>query len=141
MYDIHPLLRRYADSIKDDAEFQPAYLEAKGQFHRHFMTKMEEIAKRIEPDYVTAFNQFEADRPNFEFTVDISLQPEYFSVPGEFCENALIASLFNAMLTEDKQIKLFHCWAEMCADDGKSGRGLALINILGILQNQNPVIT
>ena len=123
MYDIHPLLRKYADSIKDDAEFQRAYLEAKGRFYQHFMSKMEEIAKLIEPDYVTAFRLFEADRPNYEFTVDISLQPECFSGPGEFRENASILSLFNAMLTEDKQIKLFHCWAEMCVDDGKSGKG------------------
>ena len=130
MYDIHPLLRKYADSIKDDAKFQIAYLEAKGRFHQHFMSNMEEIAKLIEPDYVRAFRMFESERPNYEFTVEISLQPEYFSVPGEFRENALIASLFNAMLTEDKQIKLFRSWAEMCEDDGQSGRGLALIHVL-----------
>ena len=126
MYDIHPLLRKYADSIKDVATFQTAYLEAKGRFHQHFMAKMEKIAKLVEPDYVRAFRLFEKDRANYEFTVDISLQPEYFSVPGEYHENALIASLFNAMLKEDKQIKLFHCWAEMCIDDGQSGRGLVL---------------
>ena len=122
MYDIHPLLRKYADSIKNDAKFQRAYLEAKGRFHQHFMSEMELIAKLIEPDYVTAFNRFEADRPNYEFTVDISLQPEYFSVPGEFHKNALIASFFSAMLTENKQIKLFHSWAEMCKEDGESGK-------------------
>ena len=129
-YDIHPLLRKYADSIKDNALFQRAYLEAKGRFHQHFMSKMEKIVKLIEPDYVKAFRLFESDRPNYEFTVDISLQPEYFSVPGEFQENALIASLFNAMLTEDKQIKLFHSWAEMCEDDGHTGRGLVLVHVL-----------
>ena len=128
-YDIHPLLRKYADSIKDDTIFQRTYLEAKGRFHQHFMSKMEIIAKLIEPDYVRAFRLFESDRPNYEFTLDISLQPEYFSVPGEFHKNALIASLFNAMLTEDKQIKLFHSWAEMCKDDGKSGRDAIIIII------------
>ncbi|KAJ7318900.1 hypothetical protein OS493_037026 [Desmophyllum pertusum] len=121
MYDIHPLLRKYADSIKDDAKFLRDYMEAKGRFHEHFMSKMEKIAKLVEPDYVRAFRLFETDRANYEFTVDISLQPEYFSVPGEFHERALIASLFSAMLSEDKQIKLFHSWAEMCEDDGKSG--------------------
>ncbi|KAL9961847.1 hypothetical protein ACROYT_G030874 [Oculina patagonica] len=121
MYDIHPLLRKYADSIKDDAKFQRTYLEAKGRFRQHFMTKLEAIAKLIEPDYVRAFRLFESDRPNYEFTVDISLQPGYFSIPGDFRVTSLIASLFNAMLTEDKQIKLFHCWAEMCEDDRMSG--------------------
>ena len=127
MYDIHPLLKRYADSIKDHENFRMAYLEAKGRFHQHFMSRMEKIAKLIEPDYVRAFRLFETDRANYEFTVEISLQSDYFSVPGEFLENALIVSLFNAMLTEEKQIKLFHSWAEMCEDDGRSGRGPAVI--------------
>ena len=122
MYDIHPLLRKYAKSIKEDAKFHMAYLEAKGRFHQHFMAKMEKIAKLIEPDYVEAFQMFETDRANYEFTFEISLQPDYFSVPGDFREIALIASLFSAMLTEDKQIKLFHSWAEMCEDDGRSGK-------------------
>ena len=130
MYDIHPLLRKYADSIKDDGTFRTAYLDAKGRFHQHFMAKMEKIAKLIEPDYVRAFRLFEKDRANYESTVDISLQPEYFCVPREYHKNALIASLFNAMLTEDKQIKLFHCWAEMCIDDGQSGRRMALNTFL-----------
>ncbi|XP_020602550.1 disease resistance protein RPS4-like [Orbicella faveolata] len=121
LYDIHPLLRKYADSIKDDEKFRMAYLEAKGRFHQYFMAKMEKIAKLIDPEYVRAFQWFESDRANYEFTLEISLQPEYFSVPGEFRENALIASLFNVMLTEDKQIKLFHSWAEVCEDDGRSG--------------------
>ena len=123
LYDIHPLLRKYADSIKNDAKFHMAYLEAKGRFHEHFMAKMEHIAKRIEPDYVKAFQLFEADRANYEFTVEISVHSDYFRVPGEFHKSALIASLFNAMLTEEKQIKLFHSWAKMCEDDGRSGMG------------------
>ena len=127
MYDIHPLLKRYADSIKDDESFRVAYLEAKGRFHQYFMARMDKIAKWIEPDYVRAFRLFETDRANYEFTVEISLESDYFSVPGEFHENALIASLFSAMLTEDKQIKLFHSWGEMCEDDGRSGRGPAVI--------------
>ena len=82
---------------------------------------MKEIAKLIEPDYVRAFHLFETDRGNYEFTVDISLQPKYFSVPGEFHEYTLIASLFDAMLNEKKIIKVFHNWAEKCQDDGKTG--------------------
>ncbi|KAJ7350158.1 hypothetical protein OS493_038105 [Desmophyllum pertusum] len=40
MYDIHPLLRKYADSIKDDAKFLRDYMEAKGRFHEHFMSNL-----------------------------------------------------------------------------------------------------
>ena len=127
MYDIHPLLRKYADIIKEDARFHMAYLEAKGRFHQHFKTRMEKIAELIDANYIEAFQQFETDRANFEFAVEISLQPEYFRVPGQFRETALIASLFNAMLTEDKQIELFHSWAEMCEEDGRSGKGSVMI--------------
>ena len=121
MYDIHPLLRKYAESIKNDAMFYESYTEAKGRFYEHFMSKMKRIAGLIESSYIRAFNEFKRDRPNFEFAIDIALLPEYFSVPGGYHESALIVSLFNAMLCEKKQTKLFHSWAEMCKDDGNLG--------------------
>ena len=121
MYDIHPLLRKYAESIKNDAMFYESYTEAKGQFYEHFMSKMKRIAGLIESSYIRAFNEFKRDRPNFEFAIDIALLPEYFSVPGGYHESALIVSLFNAMLSGKKQTKLFHSWAEMCKDDGNFG--------------------
>ena len=120
-YDIHPLLQKYADSIKNQEDLLAPYLEAKARYYRLFMSRIEKIAKLIEPDYVRAFHLFEKDRGDFEFTVDISLQPDYFSVPGEFHENALIASLFIAMLNDKQLIKVFHGWAGMCKDDGKTG--------------------
>ena len=81
MYDIHPLLRKYAESIKNDAMFHKSYTDAKGRFYERFMSKMKQIAGLIESSYIRAFNEFKRDRPNFEFAIDISLLPEYFSVP------------------------------------------------------------
>ena len=121
MYDIDPLLRKYAESIKNDAMFHKSYTEAKGRFYEHFMSKMKQIAGLIKSSYIRAFNEFKRDRPNFEFAIDIALLPEYFSVPGGYHESALIVSLFNAMLSGKKQTKLFHSWAEMCKDDGNLG--------------------
>ena len=121
MYDIHPLLRKYAESIKNDAMFYESYTEAKGRFYGHFMSKMKRIAGFIESSYIRAFDEFKRDRPNFEFAIDIALLPEYFTVPGGYHESALIVSLFNAMLSGKKQTKLFHSWAEMCKDDGNLG--------------------
>ena len=121
MYDIHPLLRKYAESIKNDAMFYESYTEAKGRFYEHFMSKMKGIAELIESSYIRAFNEFNRDRPNFEFAIDLALLPEYFSVPGGYRKNALIVSLFNAMLSGKKQTKLFHSWAETCKDDGNLG--------------------
>ena len=121
MYDIHPLLRKYAESIKNDGMFCESYTKAKGRFYDHFISKMKKIAGLIEADYVRAFIEFARDRPNYEFAIDISLLPEYFSVPGGYHENALIASVFNSMLSREKQTELFHSWAEMCEDDGNLG--------------------
>ena len=121
MYDIHPLLRKYAESFKNDAMFYESYTEAKDRFCEHFMSKMKQIAGLIETSYIRAFNEFKRDRPNFEFAIDIALLPEYFSVPGGYHESSLIVSLFDAMFTGKKQTKLFHSWAEMCKDDGNLG--------------------
>ena len=121
MYDIHPLLRKYAGGIKDDAQFTESYTRAKERFYDHFMSEMKRIAGFIESDYVKAFNLFSNDRPNFEFAIEITLLPKFFSVPGEFQDNALIASLVNVMLSSAKQTELFHSWADMCEDDAKSG--------------------
>ena len=121
MYDIHPILRKYAGNIKDDAQFTESYTRAKKRFYDHFMSEMKRIAGYMESDYVKAFNLFSNDRPNYEFAMEITSLPEFFSVPGEFHDNALIASLVNAMLSSEKQTELFHSWANMCEDDAKSG--------------------
>ena len=136
MYDIHPLLRKYAESIQSDAMFYESYTEAKGRFYEHFMSKMKRIAGLIESSYIRAFNEFKRDRPNFEFAIDIALLPEYFIVPGGYHESALIVSLFNAMLSGKKQTKLFHSWAEMCKDDGNLG-----MFFISLFYDKNPCIT
>ncbi|XP_068705851.1 uncharacterized protein [Montipora foliosa] len=121
MYDIHPLLKKYADSIKDDERFIESYAKARKQFHDHFMSKVKIIAGFVEADYVKAFTMFTSDNANYEFAIDISLEPEYFSTPDEFHERALILSLVNAMLSNEKKTELFNSWAELCRDDGMSG--------------------
>ena len=126
-YDIHPLLQKYADSIKDHDNFSTPYLEAKCRFYELFMSRMEKIAKLLEPDYVRAFHLFETDRVNYELTIEISLQPDNFSLPGDFHENALISLLFISMLNDKQLIKVFHCWANMCENDGRSSKHFFLV--------------
>ena len=130
MYDIHPLLRKYAESIQNDAMFYESYTEAKGRFYEHFMSKMKRIAGLIEASYIRAFNEFKRDRPNFEFAIDLALLPEYFTVPGGYHECALIVSLFNAMWPGKKKTKLFNSWAERCKDDGNLGMFFLFIILL-----------
>ena len=121
MYDIHPLLRKYAESIQNDAMFCVFYTEARGRFYELFMSGMKKTARLVEHEFIRAFNQFVRDRPNYEVAIDISLLSEYFSVPGGYNEIALIVSLFNAMFPRDTLIELFHSWAVLCQDDGKLG--------------------
>ena len=131
MYDIHPLLRKYAESIKDDAMFCESYTRARGRFFEHFMTKVRKIAGCLESNYVRAISEFVRDRPNYDFAVSLSLLPEYFIIPGEYRESVVIACLFKALLAREKQMELFRSWAEMCEDDGESGTRNYLV--LGIL--------
>ena len=88
----HSLLQKYADSIKSQENFLAIYLGAKARSYELFRSKIEEIAKYIEPNYVRAFHLLETDRGNYEFAVEISLQPEYFLFQGDFHKIAWIAS-------------------------------------------------
>ena len=128
MYDIHPLLRKYAESIKNDAMFYESYTEAKSRFYVHFMSRVRTVARYLESDYIRAFTEFKRDRPNYEFAIDMSLMSEYFSVPGGYNESSLTVSLFIAMFSRDKMLDLFHAWAVMCKDDGKLGMYFLAIN-------------
>lgn len=69
-YGIHPLLQRYADSIKDHKNFRAPYLEAKGRFYEIFILRVKNIVQLIDPDYVKAFHFFDTDKGNYEFTID-----------------------------------------------------------------------
>ena len=129
MYDIHPLLRKYAESIKNDVRLKcESYTEAKGRFYIHFMSRVRTIARFLESDYIRAFTEFKRDRPNYEFVIGMSLLSEYFSVPGGYSDGALTVSLFIAMFSRDKLPGLFHSWAVMCKDDGKSSMYFLAIN-------------
>ena len=128
MYDIHPLLRKYAESIKNDVRFCESYTEAKSRFYVHFMSRVRTVARFLESDYIRAFTEFKRDRPNYEFVIGMSLLSEYFSVPGGYSDGALTVSLFIAMFSRDKLPGLFHSWAVMCKDDGKSSMYFLAIN-------------
>ena len=76
--------------------------------YEFFMSRMKKIAELFEPDYVKAFHLFETNKVHYELTTEISLQPDYFNLPGEFHDNALISSFFIAMLKGKQLIKVCH---------------------------------
>ena len=127
MYDIHPLLKKYAESIKNDEQFVKSYSKARKRFYDHFMSRMKMIGGFVDANFVEAFNMFTSDDANYKFAIEISLEPEFFSVPGEYHENNLIVSLINAMLSSRKRRELFNSWASLCRVDTETGKQCHLI--------------
>ena len=122
MYDIHPLLKKYAESIKNEEQFLESYRKARERFCDHFMSQMKKIARLVDANFVKAFNMFTSDDANYKFAIEISLEPEFFSVPGEYHEKLLIVSLINAMLSSRKRRELFKSWAFSCRIDTETGK-------------------
>ena len=129
MYDIHPMLKKYAESIKNDEQFVESYSKARKQFSDHFMSQMKTIAGFVDANYVKAFTNFTSDDANYKFAIDIFLEPEFFSVSNEYHENILIVSLINAMLSSEKRRELFKSWgASVCKVDTETGKQYHLIS-------------
>ena len=130
MYDIHPLLKKYAESIKNDEQFVESYSKARKRFCDHFMSGMKTIAGFVDANFVKAFTMFTSDDANYKFAIDIFLEPEFFSVPGEYHENTLIVSLINAMLSIEKRRELFKSWASVCRVDTETGKQYHLYHVV-----------
>ena len=108
-------------------QFLESYRKARKRFHDHFMSQMKTIAEFVDVDFVKAFNMFTSDDANYKFAIEISLEPEFFSVPGEYHENTLIVSLINAMLSSRKRREVFNSWASLCRVDTETGKQCHLI--------------
>ena len=130
MYDIHPLLKKYAESIKNDEQFLESYRKARERFCDHFMSQMKKIAEFVDANFLKAFNTFTSDDANYKFAIEISLEPEFFSVPGKYHEKVLIVSLINAMLPSRKRREVFKSWAFLCRVDTETGKQCHVIGCL-----------
>lgn len=119
--DIHPLLKKYVNTIKNDPKYKQDYEKAKGKFFELFWSELERIAELIDCDHFEAFKQFEMNRPNFELALEISRSPHYFVVPCEFQKLEMIVTLLNALLSTERIAQLLSSWAEKYEDDGESG--------------------
>ena len=122
LYDIHPLMRSFLRSVGTSPFFNQVYTKAKDRFNNLYMTKMKDIAAMLDKDYVSAFELFDHDKPNFELALDISLTSDYLHVPREFHEAIMVCYLFEAMLDENQRRKSFKSWAEKTEEDGKEGK-------------------
>ena len=122
MYDIRPLFKRYAESIKNDEQFLDSYSKARKRFCDYFMSQIKTIAGFVDANLVKAVNMLASDYANYKFAIEIFLEPEFFSVPSEYHENISIVSLINAMLSSEKRRELFKSWASLCRVDAEKGK-------------------
>ena len=123
LYDIHPLMRSFLESVGNGPVFEHVYAKAKDRFCKLYMTKMEDIAAMLDENYVAAFQHFDQDKPNFLMALDIPLKSDYLHVAKEFHEKIMICYLFEAMLEDSQQRrKIFKSCAEAVEEDGKEGR-------------------
>ena len=127
-YDIHPLVRTFLRSIGSNQKmFVKVYEKAKGRFHTYFMSKMIDISRLLDKDYMNAFDNFDLDKPNFELALDISFKSDHLLIPKEHRESVMIFYLFEAMLDEKASKNIFNCWAEKVKEDGKEGEVLVYV--------------
>ena len=138
MYDIHPELKKYGhrERIKNDEQFLESYTKARMRFCDHFMSQMKTIAGFVDADFVKAFTKFTSDDANYNFAIEIFLEKEFFSVPGEYHENTLIVSLINALLSREKGRELFKSWASVCRVDTEAGKQCPVMscNLLTVVE-------
>ena len=122
LYDLHPLMRKFLKSIGNSKAFVEAYQKAKDNFCNHFLSLLRTIAALFDKEYVTAFDRYDFDRPNFEFALEISLKSSPFIIPWKDPNIVMICYLLDAMLNDQKQRReIFQVWAEKVEEDGKEG--------------------
>ena len=122
LYDLHPLMRKFLKSIGNSKAFVEAYQKAKDNFCNHFLSLLRTIAALFDKEYVTAFDRYDFDRPNFEFALEISLKSSPFIIPWKDPKIVMICYLLDAMLNDQKQRReIFQVWAEKVEEDGKEG--------------------
>ena len=121
LYDIHPLMRKFLQSIGSSKAFAKAFQKAKDNFCKHFISQMRDISALLDKEYMKAFNSFDSDKQNFELALDISLKSDHLPIPMEHRESTMICYLFEAMLDGKQRRKIFNSWAEKVEEDGDEG--------------------
>ena len=122
LYDIHPLMRSFLESVGNGPVFKETYAKAKERFCKLYMMKLEGIASMLDKDYMSAFQSFDDDKPNFQLAFDLPFKSDYLHVAKEYDEKIMICYLVEAMVDDSHQRrKIFKSWAEAFEEDGKEG--------------------
>ena len=129
-YDIHPLLKTFANGIQRKPDFTQVYQKAEARFSHLFVDKATELAKLLDKDYVAVHQRFNAERANFELAFDITTKRDYLFIPDDwYHDNAMMCFLFDAMLDLKTRMNLFKSWAETAEKEGKGMHAKLLFNI------------
>ena len=124
LYEFHPLMRSFLESVGNGPVFKQVYAKAKDRFRTLYMTKMEDIAAMLDEDYMSAFQQFDQDKLNFQLAFDIPFKSGYLHIAeNKFQETIMECYLVEAMVDDSRQRrKILKSWVEGGEEDGKEGR-------------------
>ncbi|PFX16465.1 Tetratricopeptide repeat protein 28 [Stylophora pistillata] len=121
LYDIHPLMRSFLRSIGNSSVFRKVFGKAKDRFRELYFSKMTSISALLDKNYLSAFDHFDHDKPNFEFALELPFKAEDLHRLKEHHERAMIYFLFEAMLDSKQRRNIFKSWAEATEEDGREG--------------------
>ena len=121
VYDIHHLNRSFLRSVGSNV-FKQVCTNAKRRFCDLFMEKMRHVSSVLDEDYMSAFEQFDFDKPNFELALEISFKRDYLHVSKDFHESIMLYYLFEAMLGGNQRRNILKSWADAIVEDEKEGK-------------------
>ena len=122
LYDIHPLMRNFLKSIGNSNKvFSKVFQKAKGNFCKHFISKLMDVAALLDKDYVKASESFDGEKQNYELALDISVKSDSLLISKEHRESVMICYVFEAMLDRNQTRRIFNSWADKTEEDGKEG--------------------
>ena len=132
MFDLHPLIQKFLENVRNTPEYQAVYQEAKVLFCSLFKNKLKELALRSDTDFIQVFSDFEKERPNFEQLLKLSPEREFLSLLPDVREFYLLPCLLEPLLTVGEREYLFHKWADIAVKEGEVQEMLA-----GVLRNMS----
>ena len=122
-YDIHPLMRNFLKNVGlNNKALSKVLQKARGNFSKHFISKLKDVAALLDKDYVKASESFDVEKQNLELALDISLKSDSLLISKEHRESVMICYVFEAMLDGNQRRRIFNSWADKPEEDGKEGK-------------------
>mgnify|MGYP001795228401 CR=1 FL=1 len=118
-YEIHPRLLEFLGSLKKSSAHAKEFAEAEELFYKLFVEKISKLSELLETDFITAYNEMEKHRPNFELTLEIATSAPFLLHIDDYHKDALIFIFFEAMLNVGQRRNFYRSWSSIAEEKGK----------------------